>query len=42
MVAAFSVSTWSLQRVFKMEYKDMLDATYRLKITICYSETSHP
>jgi hypothetical protein len=36
MVAAFPVITWTLQRVSQMEHKDMLHATYRLKIAICY------
>jgi hypothetical protein len=34
MVATFSMTTWSLQRVSQMEHKDMLHATYRLKIAI--------
>jgi hypothetical protein len=37
MVAAFPVTPWSLQRVSQMEHKDMLHATYRLKIAICCS-----
>jgi hypothetical protein len=35
MVAAFPVTTWSLQRVSQMEHKDMLYEAYRLKIAIC-------
>jgi hypothetical protein len=30
------VTTWSLQSVSQMEHTDMLHATYRLKIAICY------
>jgi hypothetical protein len=36
MMAAFPVTTWSLQRISQMEHKDMLHATYRFKIAICY------
>jgi hypothetical protein len=41
MVAAFLVTTWSLQRVSQMQHKDMLYATYRLKIAICYRNKRH-
>jgi hypothetical protein len=41
MVAAFSVTTQSFQKGFKMEHKDMLHATYRLKIAICYRNKRH-
>jgi hypothetical protein len=35
-VAEFPVISWSLQRVSQMEHKDMLYATYKLKIAIFY------
>jgi hypothetical protein len=41
MVAAFPVTTWSLKKGFQMEHKDMLHATYRLKIVICYRKKRH-
>jgi hypothetical protein len=41
MVAAFPVTTWSLQRVSQMEHKDTLHATYRLKIAVCYRNKRH-
>jgi hypothetical protein len=36
MMAAFPVTTWSLQKVSQMEYKDTSHATYRFKTAICY------
>jgi hypothetical protein len=41
MVAAFVVTTQSLQKVSQMEHKDMLHATYRLKIAIHYRSKRH-
>jgi hypothetical protein len=41
MVAAFPVITWPLQRVSQMANKDMLHATYRLKIAICCRNKGH-
>jgi hypothetical protein len=41
MVAPFLVTTWSLQRASQMEHKDMLHATDRLKIAICYRNKRH-
>jgi hypothetical protein len=40
MVVAFSVTTWSFQRVSQMEHKDLLDVTC-LKIAICYRNDRH-
>jgi hypothetical protein len=41
MMAAFPVTTWLLQRASQMENKDMLHATYRLRIAICYRNKRH-
>jgi hypothetical protein len=41
VMAAFLVTTWSLQRVSQMEHKDVLYATYRLKIAISYRSKRH-
>jgi hypothetical protein len=35
------VTTWSLQGVSQMKHKDMLHATYSLKIAICYRNKRH-
>jgi hypothetical protein len=40
-MVAFPVTTLSLQRVSQMEHKDMLHATYRLKIAVCYQNKRH-
>jgi hypothetical protein len=41
MLAMFPVTTWSIQRAFQMEHKDMLHPTYRFKITIRYGNKRH-
>jgi hypothetical protein len=41
MVAAFPVTTRSLQRVSQMEHEDVLHATNRLKTAICYRNNTY-
>jgi hypothetical protein len=41
MVAAFPVTTWSLQSVSQMKHKDILHETCRLKIAIYYGNRRH-